>query len=77
MILPNDTKPENSLYYIGGQIIRILKESTSSIDFMTLYGILKKQRKLSIKVYALTLDWLYLAQVAEIDEKGEIYLVYK
>lgn len=76
MLLPTDTRPENSLYYIGGKIIKILL-STGSQGFMTLYGALTHEHSSSLKVFILALDWLYLCQAVVLDEEGNVHLVHK
>ncbi|WP_390894515.1 ABC-three component system middle component 6 [Levilactobacillus namurensis] len=58
MILPNDTKPKTSLYYLGGIIIQELQANkNTSIPFLDLYERVKRQQNISIKVFSMTLDW--------------------
>ena len=71
MLLPDNVHPELSIYYNGGIILNELKR-ISSQNIMDLFSNVKKINKMSFSVFVLTLDWLYLIQVAKIDEEGTV-----
>ncbi|MCH4171639.1 MAG: hypothetical protein LKF36_10475 [Lactobacillus sp.] len=78
MILPNDTRPETSLYYLGGLIISALKETESTeMPFLELFSSVKERQAISLKLFALTLDWLYLIALVKVDEEGVVQLVHQ
>ena len=67
MIIGRDINPENSVYCIGATIIETLKEQPQDLfDFLEVYDLLKEKRSvLTINLYALSLDWLFLLGVVE------------
>lgn len=72
MILNKDINPENSLYYIGSLIINELTKSESkNFDFLELYRGIQNSQMISMNMFTLSLDWLYLNGVVDIN-KGKI-----
>lgn len=72
MIINRDINPERSLYYIGSLVLdQLNKSSSDSIDFLDLYKILKTSKDISMNLYTLSLDWLYLSGIIEMN-KGNI-----
>lgn len=76
MLLPKDIHPKDSLYYNGGIIINVLK-SFSDIEFMDLFYETKKRQEMSVSIFVLSLDWLYLAGLVELGSNGSLKYVYK
>lgn len=72
MILGKDVHPESKIYYWGAIVIDgIRQHGGEEIPFFSLFEMLRADHEISIDVYALTLDWLFL--VGAIDgEKGVI-----
>ena len=71
MIVGTDTNPQNQIYYIGGLILNILKRQTDvSFSYMDVFEKLNKEHKVSISLYSLSLDWLYLLGTINYNEKG-------
>ena len=60
MIISKDTNPERSIYYLGARVIEIIEGKTGDIDFFDLYRSIRSQEKISMELYSLTLDWLYI-----------------
>ena len=54
----------------------ILKELKSSISNSTIdiYQIVREKYEMTFPIFLLSLDWLYLINVASVDEKGDIIL---
>jgi ABC-3C biological conflict system middle component len=64
MIINKDINPERDLYYLGALVIEALpKTSGSEADFFEVFQNLKKQENVSLNLYALTLDWLFMLGV--------------
>lgn len=73
MIVDVDTKPQNQIYYIGGLILNILKQKKgNTFSYMDVFEDLNKEHKVSIGLYTLSLDWLYLLGTINYNEKGLI-----
>jgi len=69
MIINRDTNPERSLYYVGSAVLRELKESSNKeLDFLQLYKSLKENIDISMNLFTLSLDWLYLNGIIEMKE---------
>lgn len=71
MLLPDNIHPELSIYYNGYVILTELEKKTEQM-LLELYYNVKKSNKMSFSVFVLSLDWLYLIQLAQISEKGVV-----
>ena len=62
MILGKDINPKKQIYYISALILNELKSLDSpEFDFLGIFNSLKtKEKDLTINLYSLSLDWLYL-----------------
>lgn len=79
MILSNSIKPSQTLYFLGGVLISCLKDYPSQvIDSLKLFEIFKSS--LSFKVtftqYMFALDWLFLLDMVEVNEEGDIIVCF-
>lgn len=74
MILPVDIKPEYSLYFIGGELLKTMKkEGSNEFDLLGLYqDFITKNPDCSFNQYILALDWLYLIDLVKLNEKGHL-----
>ena len=73
MIVDVDTNPQNQIYYIGGLILNILKQQKNvAFSYMDVFETLNKEHRVSINLYTLSLDWLYLLGTINYNEKGLI-----
>ena len=71
MLLPDNVNPELSIYYNGALIIVELNKKKKQ-RVMELYGNIK--REMSFSTFILSLDWLYLINVAIINDNDEVEL---
>ena len=62
MILGKDINPKKQIYYISALILNELKSfDNTEFDFFSIFNSLKiKEKDLTINLYSLSLDWLYL-----------------
>lgn len=72
MLLPDNIHPENSIYFNASLVLQILQEF-GKLDMLDLYQNVTKNKKMSFPVYILCLDWLYIINVAELNQ-GEVKL---
>lgn len=72
MIVDRNTNPERDLYYLGGKVIEIIADSEIEYDYMELFADLNKSLNVSISLYSLVLDWLYILGVIRKGKKGRI-----
>ena len=73
MLLPDNIHPENTIYYNGAFVLQSLQNKNVQTLF-ELYQNIKEKREMSFSLLILCLDWLYLIDVAKINNKGEVRL---
>ena len=73
MLLPENMQPEISIYYNGAMILKELKSSISN-STIDIYQIVREKYAMTFPIFLLSIDWLYLINIASIDEKGDIIL---
>lgn len=59
MILPDNIKPENSIYYTSAMILAALQERKGQAIEDLYYEVCKKS-PMNFNVFLLSMDWLYL-----------------
>ena len=69
MLLPDNIHPENSIYYNGAFVIEVLQKRTTQ-NMLDLYNDVKNKRNMSFSIFVLCLDWLYLLDIAKINNNG-------
>lgn len=73
MIVDKNTNPERDLYYLGGILIDVISNKNSSeIDYMDLYKLFNQKQEITINLYSLTLDWLFILGLVTKGENGTI-----
>lgn len=73
MLLPDNIKPEYTLFYVGYLILKELHNS-DSIPLFDLYQRVKTTNDISFYLYSLSLDWLYLIDAAKVNDLGDVQL---
>ena len=73
MLLPDNIRPELSLYYNGAIILNALKFKPKQ-SLIDLFKNTKKENDISFSLFLLSLDWLYLIDVVTLDDNGEVEL---
>jgi hypothetical protein len=73
MIVSKDINPERDFYYLGAKTIEILSSSKDKkMDFFYVFDILKTTEDISLNLFTLTLDWLFIIGVIDNSQKGYI-----
>lgn len=73
MLLPDNIHPELSIYYNGSLVLEELQKKNNQ-SILNLYHKIRLTREMSFPTYILCLDWLYLIDVAKINEGGYVHL---
>ena len=68
MLLPDNIKPENSIYYTGAMVLKSL-QTKGNQSLYDLFNDMNKTHNMSFKVFMLSLDWLFLLNVAIINNE--------
>lgn len=73
MIISKDTNPERDLYYLGAKVIEILSnDDDKQLDFFSVFEKLRSSEMISVHLFILTLDWLFITGVINKLEQGQI-----
>lgn len=73
MIVNKNINPERDLYYLGGKVIEVLNSFTKNeIDYFDLFLLVNKSNNVSLNLYSLVLDWLFILGVIKKGNKGLI-----
>ena len=73
MLLSNSSSPENTLYYNGALVLGALSgEGGTGTPLSTLYELVRARYGMSASTLIMSLDWLYLAGAAAVDEEGVV-----
>lgn len=75
MLLPDNIRPENSIYY-NASILLDLFLKHESIDLTDLYVIVKQNHGISFPMLILCLDWLYLLNAVKLNKSGKVNLCF-
>jgi hypothetical protein len=73
MLLPDNIQPELCIYYNGALVLQELQNNSVQL-IIDLYHSVKEKYDMSFPIFTLSLDWLFLIDVAKSNEKGEIEL---
>lgn len=73
MLLPDDIHPEQSIYYNGAFVLKALREQPA-MDMLDLYVSTQSQRRMTMPVFVLCLDWLFLLNLVSLNEHGVVEL---
>lgn len=73
MLLPDNIHPEQSIYYNGAFVLRALREE-HAMGLFDLYAATQRFRHMTMPVFVLCLDWLYLLNLVRLNEQGGVEL---
>ena len=72
----NERYPQDSLYVLGAELLKILKDKNSKYTLFELYNIFIETRSIELKQFILTLDWLFLINAVNITGDGFISICF-
>jgi hypothetical protein len=73
MLLPDTIHPEQSIYYNGAFVLQALREQRVK-DLLDLFLVTQKYRQMTMPVFVLCLDWLYLLNLVSLNNQGSVEL---
>jgi hypothetical protein len=71
MLLPDNVHPENCIYYNGAFVLQSIQNETSQ-DIIELYQNSKRLKEMSMPVFLLCLDWLFLLNLVSLNDQGRV-----
>jgi hypothetical protein len=73
MIISKDISPERDFYYLGAKVIEVLSiPENKSFSLMDVYESIKRSENISLNLFTLTLDWLFILGVISEIKNGKI-----
>lgn len=61
MIIDKDTNPTRDIYYLGSELLEVLDQlPAKEVNFFVAFDLLNKKTAVSMSLYILTIDWLFL-----------------
>lgn len=73
MLIPDNIHPEQTIYFNGAFVLKVIQEHRE-MDMLDLYIETATYRDMSIPVFVLCLDWLFLLNLVKIDDLGKVEL---
>jgi hypothetical protein len=71
MIINKNIHPERDVYYLGAKVIEVLSTQESNLfDYFEVFAQLNEKEKISINLFSLVLDWLFIIGVIKNGNKG-------
>jgi hypothetical protein len=73
MLVPDNIHPEQTIYFNGAFVLKTIQEHRT-IDMFDLYIYTTTEREMSMPVFVLCLDWLFLLNLVTFNENGKVEL---
>ena len=73
MLIPDNIHPEQTIYFNGAFVLKVMQKHRG-MDMLDLYIHAKAEREMSMPVFVLCLDWLFLLDIIAIDANGRVEL---
>ena len=73
MLVPDNIHPEQTIYYNGGFVLKSL-QTRNKMAILDLYIHTISAHEMSMPVFILCLDWLFLLNLVALDDKGKVML---
>ncbi len=73
MLIPDNIHPEQSIYFNGAFVLKAIQKQTTA-NLLDLYLAAKVEREMSMPVFLLCLDWLFLLDLITVDIAGKVQL---
>ncbi|MCH3973701.1 ABC-three component system middle component 6 [Bifidobacterium tibiigranuli] len=75
MLLPTDSRPEDTVYFASSKILHALTDTESKeLPLAELFTSMKERHAMGSSFFFLCLDWLYLINAAKVDDRGMVSL---
>jgi len=73
MIVGKDINPSKHIYFLGGKVLGILKNNgKKEMNFLDTFQKLNTEEKVSMNLFTLTLDWLYIIGAVKKNKNGKL-----
>ena len=73
MLVPDNIHPEQTIYFNATFVLKTIQENRA-MDMLSLYIETTVDREMSMPVFVLCLDWLFLLNLVTLNEHGKVEL---
>ncbi len=73
MLIPDNIHPEQTIYFNAAFVLKVIQEYRM-MDLLDLYIQTTTERKMSMPIYVLCLDWLFLLNLVTLNEDDKVEL---
>jgi hypothetical protein len=73
MLVPDNIHPEQTIYFNGAFVLKTIQENRT-MDMLSLYIQTTANRDMSMPVFVLCLDWLFLLNLVTLNEHEKVEL---
>ncbi len=73
MLVPDNIHPEHTIYFNGAFVLKAIREH-QVMDMLDLYIQSTSEREMSMPVFTLCLDWLFLLNLVTLNDQGKVEL---
>ena len=73
MLIPDNIHPERTIYFNGAFVLKAIQKKRIA-DMLDLYIETKASREMSMPVFVLCLDWLFLLNLVRLNDHGKVEL---
>ena len=73
MLLPDNIHPQQSVYYNGSLVLKVL-QGERVLKIFDLYQKVRQNNKMSFPLFTLCLDWLFLLSIVSMNKDGKVQL---
>jgi hypothetical protein len=71
MLIPDNIHPEQTIYFNGAFVLKTIQKNRSE-EMLELYIKTKADREMSMPIFVLCLDWLFLLNLITINTSGKV-----
>lgn len=71
MLLPDNIHPAHSVYYNGAFVLKAIQDLQRS-DLLNLYIEARQRHEMSMPLFVLCVDWLFLLDLVAINDQGMV-----
>jgi hypothetical protein len=73
MIVSTDTRPDRDLYFLGAKVIdALVRFDEVEVDYFELFERVNSEEEITLNLYTLVLDWLFILGIIDNAQKGAI-----
>jgi hypothetical protein len=75
MLIPDNIHPEQTIYFNGAIVLKAIQEHRV-MDMLDLYMLTSNKREMSMPVFLLCLDWLFLLDLIKLNDSGKVEVCF-